>query len=168
MKELIYNQRKIPKSRWRYGIRSSAAAGCGWIAAYNALVLMGYEAFPERLIRYFTYQVPLINGTFGTVAWGPALFFKKRGFKVTLSIRRKKYDAVVKNSDVSILYYHWRSKWKFGGHFATVRYQDGRYIGYNTYSNSTGPDEYGESLEKFLKKRKYFWTMIIGIENKSA
>lgn len=168
MRELIYNQKKIPKSQWRYGIRSSKATGCGWIATYNALVLMGYEAFPEKLIRYFTRQVPLINGTFGTVAWGPALFFKKRGFKVKLSIRRKKYDELVKKSDVCILYYHWIHKWRFGGHFATVRYQDGKFVGYNTYSNSEGPDEYGESLELFLKKRKYYRTMVIGIWNKSA
>ena len=28
MKDLIYNQRKIPKDQWRYGFRTSAATGC--------------------------------------------------------------------------------------------------------------------------------------------
>ena len=41
MVDLIYNQKKIPKDQWRYGFRSSAATGCGWIATYNALQLMG-------------------------------------------------------------------------------------------------------------------------------
>ena len=29
MDDLIYNQTKIPKDQWRYGLRSSAATGCG-------------------------------------------------------------------------------------------------------------------------------------------
>ena len=78
MNQLIYNQKKIPKSQWRYGFRSSAATGCGWIAVYNALVLMGYEVYPERLIRYFERQLPLINGNLGTMIPCPALYLKKR------------------------------------------------------------------------------------------
>ena len=42
--ELIYNQNDIPKGQYRYGLRSSASVGCGWIATYNALTLMGYRA----------------------------------------------------------------------------------------------------------------------------
>ena len=53
MDDLIYNQTKIPKEQWRYGLRTSAATGCGWIATYNALRLMGYAAEPEELIRYY-------------------------------------------------------------------------------------------------------------------
>ena len=62
MKDMIYNQTKIPKDQWRYGLRSSAATGCGWIATYNALRLMGYYSKPENLIRYYDRQLPLIQG----------------------------------------------------------------------------------------------------------
>ena len=128
---------------------------------------MGYQVYPERLIRYFKRQMPLINGNFGTVIWGPALFFKKRGFDVKISVRRKMYDKLLQDSDVCVMFYHWRNKWKFGAHFVAVTHQDGKYIGYNTYVNSVGPDEYGESLSAFLKKKKYFGTVLIGIRNKS-
>ena len=67
MDDLIYNQYKIPKEQWRYGFRSSAATGCGWIATYNALRLMGYMADPEQPIQDYERQVPLINGNAGTV-----------------------------------------------------------------------------------------------------
>ena len=40
MMDLIYNQHQIPREQWRYGLRSSAAVGCGWIATYNALRLL--------------------------------------------------------------------------------------------------------------------------------
>ena len=72
MDDLIYCQRSIPKEQWRYGLRSSAATGCGWIATYNALRLMGCEAQPEKLIRYFQRQVPLLQGNAGTLALAPA------------------------------------------------------------------------------------------------
>ena len=74
--DLIYCQRDIPKEQWRYGLRSSAATGCGWIACFNALKLMGYEAKPEDLIRYFERQLPLIHGNCGTSILGPAVLFK--------------------------------------------------------------------------------------------
>ena len=69
MDDMIYNQKKIPKEQWRYGFRSSAATGCGWIAVYNALRLMNYRAEPEALIRYFEWQLPLIHGNAGTSFW---------------------------------------------------------------------------------------------------
>ena len=60
--DLIYNQTKIPKKQWRYGLRSSAATGCGWIATYNALRLMNYRAQPKDLIRYYERQFPIVHG----------------------------------------------------------------------------------------------------------
>ena len=53
MEKLIYCQRDIPREQWRYGFRSSAATGCGWIATFNALNLLGEEAEPEELIRFY-------------------------------------------------------------------------------------------------------------------
>ena len=166
MDDLIYNQRKIPKDRWRYGFRTSAATGCGWIATYNALRLMDYRAQPEELIRYYQRQLPLIHGNAGTSILAPAVFFMHHGFPVKTYANRKHFDEAVKASDVSILFYYWRNKYKFGAHFVTVRYRDGRFIGYNTYRNSEGPDDYGESLEVFLKKRKYFGPVLIAIRDK--
>ena len=167
MQELIYNQKNIPKKQWRYGFRSSAATGCGWIATYNALLLMGYRANPERLIRYYERQAPLLNGNLGTLFFGPAIYFKKNKFLVKMTAKRRKFDDLVKESDACVLFYWWRHKWKFGKHFVTVQYKDGKFTGYNTYSNSKGPDPYGDSLEAFLKRRKYFGAVLIAV-NKSA
>ena len=166
MDDLIYNQRKIPKSKWRYGLRSSAATGCGWIATYNSLRLMHYRAQPEELIRYYERQLPLIHGNAGTSILGPAVFFLHHGFPVKISANRKKFDAMVKQADVCILFYRWRKKIKFGAHFVTVTYADGKFTGYNTYRTSEGPDDYGSSLEAFLNARKYFTPVLIAIRDK--
>ena len=44
MHDMIYCQRGIPKDELRYGLRTSAATGCGWIATYNALRILGKRA----------------------------------------------------------------------------------------------------------------------------
>ena len=163
---LILNQTKIPKEKWRYGFRSSAAVGCGWIATYNALKLMGYRANPKALIRYYERQLPLLHGNTGTSFWGPALYFRKWGFPVEMVYDRRRFDEVAKAADVCILFYHWRRGVKFGAHFVAVRHDAAGFTGYNTYRNSVGPDRYGPSLEGFLREKKYFGAVLICIKNK--
>ena len=168
MDSIIYNQKHIPKDQYRYGFRSSAATGCGWIATYNALHLMGYKPKQEELIRYYERQFPLLHGNAGTLAQGPAIFFQKHGFSVeTLSVTEK-FDTAAKNADVCILFYYWQKKLKFGAHFVTVQYKDGKFTGYNTYKNSAGPDPYGESLEGYIKQRKFHLPFLIAIKDKRS
>lgn len=166
MDDLIYNQTKIPKNQWRYGLRTSAATGCGWIATYNALRLMGYKANPEALIRYYERQLPLVHGNAGTTILGPAWFFQKHGFPVeTLSVTER-FDGVAKEADVCILFYYWRKKFKIGAHFVTVRWDNGKFTGYNTYKTSAGPDDYGTSLQGYIKQHKFYAPVLIAISDK--
>lgn len=163
MDDLIYCQWDIPKEQWRYGIRSSAATGCGWIATYNALRLMGEQAEPEALIRYYERQLPIIHGNLGTTILAPALYFKKQGYLVDWTSCYDRFDDMAKASDVCILFYRWYGKWKLGAHFAAVHHTEKGFIGYNTYRNSKGPDRYGVSLEKYLKAKQLFGAVLIGI-----
>lgn len=163
MNELIYCQRDIPKAQWRYGFRSSAATGCGWIATYNALRLMGQTAEPEELIRFYERQLPLIHGNMGTTILAPALYFKKQGYLVDWTSCYDRFDKLAKDSDVCVLFYRWHQKWKFGAHFTALHHTDSGFVGYNTYRNSKGADKYGESLEKYLKEKKHFGAVLIGI-----
>lgn len=163
MNDLIFCQRDIPQEQWRYGLRSSAATGCGWIATYNALCLLGERAEPEELIRFFEHQLPLIHGNCGTTILAPALYFKKRGCQVDWTARSELFDDFAKKFDVCILFYRWRKKWKLGAHFVALHHTEHGFEGYNTYNNSKGPDRYGESLVKFLEERKYFGAVLTGI-----
>lgn len=76
METFICNQTKIPKDRWRYGLRSSAKVGCGWIAVYNALIQLGESPLPETIIDALEHQLPLIHGNLGTSVLGPAMLLK--------------------------------------------------------------------------------------------
>lgn len=166
MDDLIYNQHRIPKDKWRYGFRSSADTGCGWIATYNALRLMGYRAEPEDLIRYYERQVPLINGNVGTMLFGPALRFHHWGFPVKVIANRSKFDTAAKDADVCILFYRWLKKFQYGAHFVALHHTENGFVGYNTYRTSAGPDRYGNSLDTFLKNRKYFGAVLFAIKRK--
>ncbi len=165
MNDFIYNQKQIPKDQWRYGLRSSAATGCGWIAAYNALRLMGYRTSPEKLIRYYERQVPVLNGNLGTFAATPVKLFRKLGFHVKVSMRLSDFDRLAKESDACLLFYHWAKPPKFGGHYVALKYQHGQFTAYNTYKNSAGPDRYGTSLESYLKKHKFFGMILICLKD---
>jgi len=163
MEELILCQQTIPKEKWRYGFRSSAATGCGWIATYNALRLLGEAAEPEALIRFYQRQLPLIHGNLGTTILAPAFYFKKKGYKVDWTARYECFDEQAKNADVCILFYRWHKKWKLGAHFVCLQHTENGFIGYNTYRNSKGPDRYGQSLAQFLRRRKYFGAVLITV-----
>ena len=166
MDNLIYNQTKISKEQWRYGLRTSAATGCGWIATYNALRLMGYRPDAQELIRYYERQLPFVHGNAGTMIQGPAIFFRHHGFPVeTLSVTER-FDEAVRRADVAILFYYWRKKYKIGAHFVTVQYRDGKFTGYNTFRTSDGPDDYGKSLKEHLKKQGFFMPFLITIKDK--
>ena len=166
MNDLIYNQRNIPRDKWRYGLRSSAATGCGWIATYNALRLLGCRTDIEELIRYYEYQLPLIHGNAGTSFWGPVLCFRSWGFPVEVCLKSGRFDALADRSDACILFYRWRSGYQLGAHFVALHKTGEGFTGYNTYRNSTGPDPYGPSLEAFLREKKYFGAILIGIRKK--
>ena len=164
MDDLIYCQRDIPRDELRYGLRTSAATGCGWIATYNALRILGKRADKQELIRWYERQLPLIHGNAGTSFWGPGVFFRRHGFRVRTELRREKFDALVEASKVCILFYYWRKGPKIGSHFVALHKTDRGIIGYNTYKNSKGPDHYGPSLETFLNKRGYFGCILMGID----
>ena len=166
MNDLIYNQRTIPREQWRYSFRSSAATGCGWIATHNALRLMGYRTDIGELIRYYEWQLPLIHGNAGTSFWGPAVCFRNWGFPVDVCTRTGGFDALAEHSDVCILFYHWRRGCKLGAHFIALHRTGSGYTGYNVYRNSTGPDPLGPSLKAFIKEKKYFGCVLIGIRDK--
>ena len=166
MNDMIYNQHHIPAEQWRYGFRPSASTGCGWIATYNALRLMGWGVEPAELIAWYENLLPLIHGNCGTTLPAPALRFHLWGFPVKLVLSREKFDEAAKNADACILFYRWRRGYRLGAHFAAFRHTQEGFVGYNTFRNSTGPDRWGPSIPAFLKAHRWFGAVLICIQNK--
>ena len=166
MADFIYNQHEIPIDQWRYALRSSASTGCGWIAVYNALHLLGKDADISSLIRMLEHQLPLIHGNLGTSFWGPARCFQQWGYPVKIYFDPGKFDRAARASDASILFFRWRKGPKLGAHFAAFRYNGAQFIGFNTYKTSHCPDPWGDSLPAFLHRNRYFGSILITIQDK--
>ena len=166
MPEFIYNQTKISKDQWRYGLRSSAATGCGWIATYNALHLLGKDVNIQDLISFYEHQLPLISGNLGTPFWGPLHCFRHWGFEAKLYVDIRKFDEAAKNAPASILFFRWRRGIQVGAHFAACRYNGQQFIGFNTFKYSKGPDPLGDIIQAFLKRNSYFGAMLLTIQDK--
>lgn len=167
MKDLICNQRDIPREQYRYGLRASAQVGCGWIATYNALKLLGYSTDIPELIRYFTWQLPGIHGNLGTSFWGPERCFRQWGFPTKLVFDRKRFDKAARAADACIIFYHWAGKTGVGAHFVALHRTPEGFIGYNTFRNSAGPDRWGDSVESFLRRQGYFGCVLLAIGKKA-
>lgn len=99
-----YCQCNIPKNQWRYGFRSSAATGCGWIATYNALHVLGKHVALEKLIKNFERQLQLINVIQAIFFSRQPYFFLRHGYKVRCTAIPSHFDRIVEDSDVRILY----------------------------------------------------------------
>ena len=95
----------------------------------------------------------MLNGNIGTFVLSPAIFFKQFGFSVRITAKNSEFDSIAEHSDVCILYFWWKYKFKIGAHFVALHKTDKGFTGYNTYDNSKGPDIYGESVEEFVKNK---------------
>ena len=165
---MICNQHDIPKEVHRYGLRASAETGCGWIATYNALKILGCTTDIDELIRYFEWQLPLIHGNFGTAFWAPRRCFDKWGFPNQLIFDRKRFDGEARQADACIVFYHWVNKGKAGAHFAALKPTTEGFTGYNTFRDSIGPDNWGKSIDAFLRGHRYFGCVLLVISGKQV
>ena len=165
---MICNQHHIPSDVYRYGLRASSEVGCGWIATYNALKLLGCTTDIDGLIRYFEWQLPLIHGNFGNSFWGPKRCFDKWGFPNKLIFDRKRFDEEARQADACIVFYHWAKKGRIGAHFVALKPGEAGFTGYNTFRDSAGPDDWGKSIEEFLRRHRYFGCVLLVISGKQV
>ena len=75
----IVDQKQLELPYGRYG---SAAAGCGWIAVYNALQILGIDADMEK-IRSDMEKLLFLGGWRATPFYVPALYFRHKGQEIS-------------------------------------------------------------------------------------
>lgn len=105
---------------FRYGMRGSDKNGCGWIAAYNLLKILGESPAPAEVARQFEkYRVAL--GILGTTAAAFYPYFHKKGYKVqpVLTWNLSKLENKLLAGRGAVLFYL-HPKLLKGGHFVAV------------------------------------------------
>ena len=146
---LIDNQNRSPANQVRMGTSDGMNEGwyngCGWVAAYNALIILGSPQHPADIVEFFELSGgTVMDGVFGTYPNAIADYLERFGYSVgniffpqlTTNI-----DNTIKSSKVSILAYLHTS----AAHYAVIEYREDleRFIVYNdsfakSYSSSLG------------------------------
>ena len=155
----IYNQLRGSASKYIFGLFYSSHNGCGWIATYNALCALHNRKEPCDIIAEYEKTGAVLFGALGVQPYAISNFFRRRGYKVTITYNAKKFDQTAKKNTANIIWYL-HSK---GAHNVLLRWRGKRFRGYNTFSNSTTADDWGTSIVKFLNKHNYTAGMLISI-----
>ena len=136
----IFSQRSKAVANMRFGLKPIWYNGCGIIAVYNALLLLGFQFDLRNIADYFERRGKMLWGLFGTKPWSIGGFFKKNGFKIRLC-RWKKAD----NGVYVIAVWNKRP----GMHYMAVKKDDDGIRVYNGYHSSTTYDKY-DSFKTFF------------------
>jgi len=133
----IDNQNQSPANQIRMGSTAGMNEGwyngCGWIAAYNALVLLEAPVHPAEIVRYFEMSGgTVLGGVFGTYPSTIEEYIRSRGFRVSSTLFPQlsmSLDEAIKGSRVGILAYLHSS----AAHYVTIVYNEdiGRFVVYN-------------------------------------
>ena len=87
-------------------------------------------------------------------------------------LTKKEYTYVYEDSrltrhveyDITLnIIWYWH---KSGAHYVALQWNGKKFIGYNTYTNSTGPDDWGNSISATLNSKGWTATLLISISNK--
>ena len=139
----IYDQESADIGKLKFGFFNSSFNGCGWIATYNALILLGKTPKAEDIISEYELTGAILGGVFGVFPFAVANYFRVRGYSVKTTYNSKKVDSVAKDHTANILFY-WHSS---GAHYFATKWDGTQFIGYNVWG-AKGPEYLGDSLTK--------------------
>jgi len=137
LKTLIDNQNRRPANQVRMGSREGMNEGwyngCGWVAVYNALILLGNPKHPADIVMHFEENRGIVlGGVFGTYPNAIVDYMRSLGYDVNHTLFpqiTKNLDDEIKNSRVAILAYAHTS----AAHYITVEYNEDidKFVVYN-------------------------------------
>jgi len=137
MRTLIDNQNQSPANRIRMGstdgLNEGWYNGCGWVATYNAMIIMENPKHPAEIVKHFEERGGVaFGGVFGTYPNAIEEYVKSFGYSVNHTLfpqMSMNIDDAIKNSKVSILaYLHTNA-----AHYVTIVYNEDidKFIVYN-------------------------------------
>ena len=155
----IYSQTKGTASKYWFGCCRSSQNGCGWIATYNALIMLGNPQQPHTIISYYENSGALAYGAFGILPTAVSRYFRSKGYSVKVSTNSASFDEQAKKSTANVLFY-WHSS---GAHNIAVRWDGKKFVGYNVSGTKSCSESLGKSITDFLRNNGYFGAMLTSI-----
>ena len=125
----------------KIGFYTSDYSGCGWIAAYNAMILLGHQQQIADVVKYFDGAFrTILFGMFGVAPHAITGYFRSMGFSVSANVfffvKPRDIDERSMISRACILLYaHNR-----GAHYVALKWEGEQYRIYNAGDNNTAID----------------------------
>jgi len=156
LQKLIDNQKIRPANQIKMGstegMNEGWYNGCGWIATYNALLILGKPIHPAEIVKHFEENAGTVfGGVFGTYPNAIDAYIKSFGYNTTHTVFPQislNIDETIKASKVAILAYLHTS----AAHYVTIEYREDidKFVVYNdgsarVYSENTGSREETET-----------------------
>ncbi len=135
--DFIYSQTQPERARLRLGAVDLAYGGCGPVACYNVLRLLGDErtALEDITQWYQNHHGLLFGGRLGSTPWTAARYLRSRGCRVKLLFCREKQEQALQTGAPCILWYAYRSGRRPQAHFLALQSVEESIRAYNVWSN---------------------------------
>ena len=137
----IFSQRNRAIAEMRYGKKPMWYNGCGIIAVYNALLLLGERPDFRVVTEYYEKHGKWFWGLLGTKPWKLGSYVKKQGYKLKLTSPKKADNGIY-------LITVWNKR--PGMHFMALNKTDNGLQVYNGYRRHDTYDLY-DGFESFFE-----------------
>lgn len=150
----LCGQRLGELSEFRIGLKKAAHCGCGAIAVFNAMSIIGREPKMCDIIEAIEKKGLLFYGMFGTNPVAIGKYLTKQGIVWKRYKKTAQIEQDYEDGDAVICLYNWAASSGLGAHYVALDRKEGIWRGYNVFSSSDKIYEY-KSLQAFLDADEY-------------
>lgn len=155
---IIYDQTKGPQSQYRFGLTTVSSMGCGIVAFYNAMILLGRQVnFAVLILIAEIYGGLPAGGKFGLFYWGIPRLAEYYGVN---TYKYRSLEELENDKDSlkgPVIMNFWKGKKvREGAHYVAInKRSDGKLLVYNNFSGSENDPYIYDTFEEVFINNKY-------------
>ena len=134
----IYGQSYGNASKAKFGYFQGNYNGCGWIALYNALRMIGKPKHPSYIIYHLEHSGQFAGGAIGVMPWGIQFYLLTHGIKFIVTTGKWNIftiNSIARNAKANILLYFYSG---FKAHYVAFKKSGSSFLVYNHSNRSKG------------------------------
>lgn len=138
----------------RIGSCTFAHSGCGAIATFNAMSMIGREPKIEEIVDFYEHNGLILNARMGVNPSGVKRYLKSRNVKWEFYSGKNDWDSKLSKEQVAIVLYWWVNRKGCGAHYIAMERTDEGICVYNEFGNRDTVYKY-KDIQTFLTTGQY-------------